>query len=288
MYPNLYTLILLCGIGSLVNTFLVCLFTDHRILYHHYQPPYTMILASAQIHPHRGDIGKNIADHCALIHEAAQYDVDLILFPELSLTGYEREEAPFLAFLPKDSRLKPFRQLARQYQMIIVVGAPILDDDRLFIGAFIIHPNGRVEYYTKQYLHDGEEEFFQPSFEYNPVIHLNNEQAQVAICADISNPEHSKAAAQSSIYLASIFYTPNGLPEAHTDLSTYAQQHQMNVLMANFCGESWGIDAAGQSAFWSNTGELIGQLDATTAGLLIVEKKEAGWRVKNEMCVEGY
>ncbi|MNX49787.1 hypothetical protein D3C86_803980 [compost metagenome] len=45
----------------------------------------------------------------------------------------------------------------------------------------------------------------------------------------------------------------------------------MNVLMSNFVGESWGYPSAGQSAFWNNKGELVGQMNDSDSGLLLVE-----------------
>jgi predicted amidohydrolase len=51
----------------------------------------------------------------------------------------------------------------------------------------------------------------------------------------------------------------------------------MNVLMSNYCGQSWGLDSGGQSAFWDNNGELITNLDKTDSGLLIVENANNKW-----------
>ena len=52
-----------------------------------------MILASAQTKPKHGDIRANLVDHERMIDAAAQQGADLILFPEMSITGYERDRA---------------------------------------------------------------------------------------------------------------------------------------------------------------------------------------------------
>ena len=52
----------------------------------------------------------------------------------------------------------------------------------------------------------------------------------------------------------------------------------MNVLMSNFCGQSWGRDSGGKSAFWDNGGKLIANLNETDPGLLIVENVDNTWR----------
>jgi apolipoprotein N-acyltransferase len=58
----------------------------------------SMILASAQTKPKRGNIESNLNDHYNLIDLASQNQADLIVFPEMSITGYERENALDLAF----------------------------------------------------------------------------------------------------------------------------------------------------------------------------------------------
>jgi predicted amidohydrolase len=214
-----------------------------------------------------------------MIDLASKNRVDLIVFPEMSLTGYKREKASDLAFSETDTRLDKLRQLSVDTKMISIVGAPILIKDKLYIGAFIIKPDHSISIYTKQYLHSGEEKYFNSSFDYNPLINLGGEQISVAICSDIVNPKHVDNARKNgtTLYIASIFFTPNGIADAHKTLSDYSKQHNMSVLMSNYCGQSWGLDSGGQSAFWNNNGVLIANLDNQSSGLLIVENIDNKW-----------
>ena len=238
-----------------------------------------MILAAAQTKPKRGDIDSNLADHYRLIEVAAQKGADLIAFPELSITGYERENAAELAFSKDDSRIDYLRELAIEHNIIITAGAPIQTESELFIGEFNIFPDNSVSIYTKQFLHEGEDEFFQSSFDYNPIITIENQKISFAICADIDNPLHPENASkkETSIYIASIFFTPNGIPNAYRDLQNYAQKHKMNVLMSNFSGESWGYSSGGKSAFWNNKGELVAQMNDSDSGLLLITNQNDNW-----------
>jgi len=241
-----------------------------------------MILAAAQTKPKRGDIHSNLSDHYQLIKLAAQKGADLIVFPELSITGYERENAADLAFTIDDSRIDHLKKLAVEENIIIVAGAPVQTEKGLFIGEFIIFPDNSVSIYTKQFLHEGEDEFFQPSFDYNPMVTIEDQKISFAICADIDNPLHPENACkkETDIYIASIFFTPNGIPNAYRDLQSYAEKHKMNVLMSNFSGESWGYPSAGQSAFWNSKGELVGQMNDSDSGLLLVENQNNNWTSK--------
>ena len=239
-----------------------------------------MIIASAQTIPQNDDINRNLHDHYRLIKLAADNGVKLIVFPEMSITGYVRESAKKLSFKENDSQLDKLRELAVDNDMIIIAGAPIKMDSGLHIGSFVISPDNSISIYTKQFLHAGEEEFYAPNFYYNPIIKLGKETISLAICADIDNPLHAMNAnkANCTIYIASIFFTPNGMIEAYNLLSDYAKRYSMNVLMSNFCGESWSLKAGGKSAFWSKNGDLITGLDDKSTGLLIGQKNNDIWR----------
>jgi predicted amidohydrolase len=241
-----------------------------------------MILAAAQTKPTRGNIEANLLDHYRLIELAVKNGAQLIAFPELSISGYERENAEKLAFKKDDPRLDNLKKLAIDNSIVIVAGAPIQIENQLFIGEFIISPDNSVSIYTKQFLHEGEDEFFQSSFDYNPMLEIENQKISFAICADIDNPLHPENACkkETDIYIASIFFSPNGIPNAYSHLQNYAEKHKMNVLMSNFSGESWGYPSGGKSAFWNNKGELIGQMNDSYSGLLLVEKQNNNWTSK--------
>ena len=68
-----------------------------------------MKLIAAQISATPGDVEKNLAQHIDAIHAAASQGADAVVFPELSLTGYEPELAGGLAMAPTDSRLDAFQ-----------------------------------------------------------------------------------------------------------------------------------------------------------------------------------
>ncbi len=232
-----------------------------------------MKIAAAQIKPIDGNIESNMAMHVHWIDEAVLQNVRLIVFPEMSLTGYQRERAEELSLTEFDLRLDVLQKNANENNICIVAGAPIKIDSKIFIGSFILQPNKQIEIYNKQYLHNGEEIYFESSFNFNPLVQIENENISLAICADISNEKHVEVAFQNntSLYLASIFYTPNGIDEAYFKLANYAGKFNMNILMANYVGESYQMNAAGRSAYWNNKGELIKSLNETEERILITE-----------------
>src|SRR5262245_39548059 len=103
-------------------------------------------IAAAQVRSVGGDVDGNIAVHAAAMEAAAGQSVRVLVFPELSLTGYERELAAELAMTAKDRRLEPLLSLARQYQMDAVVGAPLQNGTaKPALGAILIPARGPVQ-----------------------------------------------------------------------------------------------------------------------------------------------
>ncbi len=55
----------------------------------------------AQMAPKLGDVRRNLERHLSLIHEASAQGIDLLVFPELSLTGYQVQDlVPEVAIRP--------------------------------------------------------------------------------------------------------------------------------------------------------------------------------------------
>ena len=239
-------------------------------------------IAAAQTIPLKGDIGENIRQHEKLIKFAADKEVDILLFPELSLTGYEMALAKELAMGFFDKRIQSLKELSVDHKMVIIAGAPVLIDKRLYIGAYVFYPEGSLSIYLKHHLHTSEAKVFQPGH-LNPMIYSGEEKASIAICADLTNPDHAANAArnESTLYLAGAFITPDGYSKDSDLLKKYARKYNMGVVLANFGGESGGIMSAGKSAIWSDAGEKVAGLDGLGQGLVIAKKINGKWSGKS-------
>jgi predicted amidohydrolase len=230
-------------------------------------------IALAQISSQKGDINANIHTHLRMIDIAHSQKSDFIVFPELSLTGYEPTLARELAFDLADCRLDPLRKACRQRQITVIAGAPIKYRDTVVLGAFVFFPNGTCTVYSKRHLHPGEEKAFIPH-DWNPLLVHKGEVISLAICADINNPLHAKTAYEnrSTVYLASVLITPNGYPDDTETLKKYAHEYQMTVMMANYCGVTGGYEAAGGSIVIDSYGKEIAVLDHCKEGILFARR----------------
>lgn len=83
------------------------------------------VFAAAQCAVRAGDISANLKLHMEFMQHARKEGVGLLLFPELSLTGYEPTLAEALAQDIDSPLLSPLRDLALEASMTTVVGLPL-------------------------------------------------------------------------------------------------------------------------------------------------------------------
>jgi predicted amidohydrolase len=240
----------------------------------------SLTVAAAQCIPVKGNIEENLRRHAVFINTAAQAGVDVLLFPELSLTGYQPELATALAITVEDSRLSILKQLAVCNQMSIIVGAPLLNgDDKPLLGAMVFHGDGTVQRYCKMHLHAGERDFFSAG-ERLLGFNMRNVSFGLAICADANHSSHfeQNALAGCSVYLASMLISAAGYGDDAGRLQRNAEHFSTAVVMANYCGLSGGWLAIGKSAVWDENGRLIVQGEKTQQSLIIGRKRSSGWQ----------
>lgn len=219
-----------------------------------------------------GDIAANTARHLQLIRLAVAQQADMIIFPELSLTGYEPTLAHSLATSPEDGCFAAFREMSAAHKITIGMGAPLQQAEGMTIGLLLFHPGKKTLVYEKQYLHADEEPFFIPG-KSNTGIIGNEPRIALAICYELSVSAHAEAALQNEaqIYLASVAKTADGVAKAAERLADLARIHAITTMMVNSVGPCDGVTCAGQTAVWNSRGEMLLQLDASSEGLLLLD-----------------
>ena len=234
-----------------------------------------MKIAVAQTKSIKGAIQKNIDKHLKLIQSAISNKTDLIIFPELSITGYEPTLARELAIDKNDSSLDCFQKISNENQIIIGLGMPTKNKSGICISLFLFQPNKPRKVYSKKYLHPDENAFFIRGENF-PYFEVKGIKIALAICYELSIPEHSESAIKSGteIYIASVSKSANEVMKASENLVNIAKKYSIPVLFANNIGPSDDFVAGGNSTVWNKKGALIGQLDDKTEGVLIYSIKE--------------
>ncbi len=245
--------------------------------------PSLLCIAAAQSISAPGQVQANVQAHLSMVHEAARHGVQLLVFPELSLTGYEPSLVADLVLDAGDTMLAPLRDAARTTGMALVVGAPVapvVAGSRLAIGAWVFATDGSAALYRKRYLHPGEEEFASAGTEDFHVRPLAGQPTALAVCADTTHPEHALAARDggASLYACGSVISEGGYAKDSIQLQGYAADLGLAVLMANHGAPTGGYASAGRSAFWAPGGEQVVAAPGAGACLVIASRSGGAWQ----------
>lgn len=102
-----------------------------------------MKIRAIQFSPALGNVEQNIAFHVKKIEEAAVDKKDLIIFPELSLTGYQLKDIVYdVSLTPGDEIIDQFEKLSRKID--IVIGAPMEEPRGVIYNRGLYFSNGKL------------------------------------------------------------------------------------------------------------------------------------------------
>ncbi len=231
-----------------------------------------MKLGVAQVRPFNGDIDKNITSHKKLIARAVSEKADLIVFPELSLTGYEPRLCKELAVHPDDNRLDDFQTISNTGNITLCLGLPTTSNSGIRISMVIFQPNQPRQTYSKQYLHADELPYFTPGNQ-QTILTINDNKIAPAICYESLLPKHSDNAFQlgAEIYIASVAKSANGVAKSFMHYPEVARKYSMMVFMSNCTGPCDDFESVGRSSIWNKRGVLLAQLEETAEGILLID-----------------
>ena len=145
----------------------------------------------AQINPFVGDLSANAALILSFVKRAKALDSDLVIFPELALTGYPPED---LLLKPRfiDDNIRALKDLSKKVRGITAVVGFVDRREDIYNAAAIIHAGQVVDVYHKMYLPNygvfDEQRYFQAGTEALNFT-LNGVKVGVGICEDIWYPE---------------------------------------------------------------------------------------------------
>jgi len=231
-----------------------------------------MNICIAQTKSEKGNVHNNIQNHLKLIERAIEFNSDLIVFPELSITNYEPELANEIATSIEDNIFNPLQSLSDKNQITIGIGMPTKAPDGINISMLIFQPNKNKIVYSKRFLHSDELPYFVSSNN-QPLIKINGLNIALGICYETLQKEHFIKAHESNadFYIASVAKPDRGTDKAYLYFPTTAKKFKTPILMCNSVGYSDNFISNGLSSAWNMKGELLAQLDNENQGLLIYD-----------------
>jgi len=217
----------------------------------------------AQLAPRTGDLPANLERLRSVVQGAP---ADLVIFPELYLSGYRvGDRIHRLAVREGDATLAALRAAARESRAAIVVGAPFASRERpgeVQNAAIAVRPDGEVHLQVKRYLPNFGP--FEEGAHFTPVdasepMPLAAHSVGVEICYDTFFPEVSRALALGGAELIVVIsaspVTSGRLFQRL--LPARAIENATPVVFVNRVGVEDGLVFGGESGAWDARGEPI-------------------------------
>jgi predicted amidohydrolase len=247
-----------------------------------------LTVALAQIAPRLGALDTNLATHHARLEEARERGADLVVFPELGLTGYQLQDlASEVSMRLDDPRLAKLAGATRGLS-VVVSFVEESADHRLFIAAALLEDGELRHVHRKLFLPTyglfDERRFFAPGDLLRAVPSRLGVGIGLAICEDfwhLSVPQ--LLALDGAQVLINVSSSPGrdlaatnevGLGTAtswRTLMRTYAQLTTSFVIFCNRVGVDESISFWGGSEVIAPSGQAVFSAPLYDEGLFTVE-----------------
>jgi len=194
-----------------------------------------MKIALAQTRPVFSDTDANLEKAVAFVRKT---DADLIVFPELFLSGYTfatPDEAAACSFSPDDGVLAPLLEAGREKNMGIC-GGYAERDGKLLYNSSVFRADGKVLVkYRKTHLCYHEKEFFSPGDTGFRVFDFRGVTMGMMICFDWVFPESARALALKG---AQVVLHPSNLVLPYCQRAMYARalENRVYIVTVNRVG----------------------------------------------------
>ena len=235
------------------------------------------MIALAQLNPTVGDIEGNLEMARAAAEQAAGLEADIVLLPELMLTGYPPED---LLAKPHFVRrnIDALHALAEHCGVLTMVGFVDRDDEgRLYNAAALLGAGRVLQVYRKRELPNygvfDEERYFDQGA-HDVVMDLRGIAAALTVCEDIWLPETVTrlVAGGARIVLnisASPFHAGKGAAREEM-LRARARDNNVWIAYCNLVGGQDELVFDGRSVVIAPDGTVVGRAESFAQDMLVV------------------
>ncbi len=249
----------------------------------------TLRIGLCQINTTVGDIEGNTKKILDYIAKGKKMGVDLLVFPEMAVTGYPPED---LLFMPKfiEANLKAINKIARATTSIAALVGFVDKDGDIFNAAALLHNGKLVHTYCKTFLPNygvfDEDRYFQPGKD-NFIFTLNATPIGPSICEDLwypGDPIRTQALSGGAELIVNISSSPYHAGKAQFREKMISTRASDNVAIVAYCNLVGGQDELvfdGGSLIFDQTGNLMARGKQFEEDLLLADlDMEAVFRMR--------
>ena len=255
---------------------------------HYHHGVSTLRIGMGQLAPGLGLVDANLAAHSRVIDEARDAGVDLLVFPELGLTGYLLQDLNAdVAMRANDRRLAALG--AQAQEMSVVLGfVEESADHQLYIAAALFEDGALRHVYRKSYLPNyglfDERRFFGAGTQLRAVDSRLGVRLGISICEDFWHlPVPYLLALDGAQILINIASSPGrdiaavvegGLGSAdswRTVMRAYAELTTCHVIFVNRVGVEESVTFWGGSQVIDPAGKVVFEAPLLEEGLFLAE-----------------
>ncbi len=247
-------------------------------------------IALAQIDSVLGDVHKNVKKHLLAAERAKKLGADLVVFPELSLTGYSIKDMNWDLSIRIDRPGREYEPLVRMSKSISILAGGIEEDPefRLYNSALLFE-DGKVEVahrkvYLPTYGMFEEGRYFSPG-ERVQVVESKHGRLGVLICEDLWHlPLPYILAQQGAQAIIGLVASPTRVVGNEIDLpiatsnrenhKSYARLLTTYIAFCNRVGYEDGVNFWGGSGVIGPDGEVLSSAKQFDEDLVIAEIDE--------------
>jgi NAD+ synthase (glutamine-hydrolysing) len=236
-------------------------------------------VAAAQLNVVVGDLDGNATRILEAYDAAEAAECDLVVFPELTVTGYPPEDLLFRPAFVAQANEALDKIATRTGRAAAVIGYPQLDRD--LHNAAAVCANGRVHgVYRKRLLPNyavfDEQRYFVAPWEPLPLFEIGGVKVGVSICEDAWSPTgpilaEADGGAELIVNLNASPYYAQRLAEREAMLATRAADAAVPILYANLVGGQDELVFDGASLLFDENGVLVARAKQFEADLLVVD-----------------
>jgi NAD+ synthase (glutamine-hydrolysing) len=250
-----------------------------------------MRLALAQTNSVVGDIDGNAAKVVEWIEKAAGDGADVVLLPELMVTGYPAEDLFLRPGFVRAARRAVDQIAASATGIVVLVGAPLFENGALYNACFVLADGEVREVYRKHHLPNygvfDEQRYFEPGDD-RVLLDVADVRIGVTICEDIwiPGPPSSELGAAGAQLVANISASPFHVGkdrEREEIVRRCAAANGAPVALCNMVGAQDELIFDGHSVVLAGDGEVLARAAGFEEELLVVDWPELRGPVAPEL-----